>query len=192
MFWLTKSADYSSILCLVGTSKGNFATFKILPSGGTYTVSFAGSRNVDDRVLSICPINAETGVPALASQNAVSNLRNGYKVNGVVIAVTPSGCRMFKPASAKGADKDWDDFLCDYATIVRTEERSSLVGVFGDGRARAYSIPALKEISSAPIDKILDMRRLGETVISPSGDVIGWTGPSEVAMMSLWGAGLPL
>ncbi|KKZ62491.1 hypothetical protein EMCG_03104 [[Emmonsia] crescens] len=184
--------DYSSILCLVGTSKGNFATFKILPSGGTYTVSFAGSRNVDDRVLSICPINAETGVPALASQNAVSNLRNGYKVNGVVIAVTPSGCRMFKPASAKGADKDWDDFLCDYATIVRTEERSSLVGVFGDGRARAYSIPALKEISSAPIDKILDMRRLGETVISPSGDVIGWTGPSEVAMVSLWGAGLPL
>ncbi|EGC40766.1 SNARE-dependent exocytosis protein [Histoplasma capsulatum var. duboisii H88] len=184
--------DYSSILCLVGTSKGSLATFKILPSGGTYTVSFVGSRNVDDRVLSICPINAENGVPALASQDVVAKLRNGYQVNGVVIAVTPSGCRMFKPASAKGAEKDWDDFLCDSATVVRTEERSSLVGVFGDGKARAYSIPALKEISSAPIDNILDMRRLGEAVISPSGDVIGWTGPSELAMLSLWGAGLPL
>ncbi|OAX82388.1 hypothetical protein ACJ72_03261 [Emergomyces africanus] len=184
--------DYSSILCLVGTNKGSFATLKILPSGGTYTVSIAGSRNVDDRVLSICPINAETGVPALASQDAVANLRNGYKVNGVVIAVTPSGCRMFKPASAKGADKDWDDFLCDYATVVRTEDRTTLVGVFGDGKARAYTIPAMKEISSVPIDNILDMRRVGEAVISPSGDVIGWAGPSELAMVSLWGAGLPL
>ncbi|PGH18117.1 hypothetical protein AJ79_00745 [Helicocarpus griseus UAMH5409] len=185
--------DYSSIICLVGTSRGNLATFKILPSsGGTFTASFVGSRNVDDKVLSICPIDAETGNAALASQTAVSNLRNGYKINGVVIAVTPSGCRMFKPATAKGADKDWDDFLCDYATVVKAEDRATLVGVFGDGRARAYSIPALKEISSVPIDNILEMRRLGEAVISPSGDVIGWTGPSELAMLSLWGAGLPL
>ncbi|EEH20047.2 hypothetical protein PABG_02306 [Paracoccidioides brasiliensis Pb03] len=183
---------YSSILCIVGTNRGNIATFKILPSAETYTASFAGSRNVDDRVLSICPIDAETGVPALATQSAVANLRNGYKKNGVVIAVTPSGCRIFKPAASKGADKNWDDFLCDNATVVKTNEVSALVGVFGDGKARAYSIPALKEIASSQIDNVLDMRRVGEAVISLSGDVIGWTGPSELAMVNLWGAGLPL
>ncbi|KAK2731836.1 hypothetical protein FQN55_004423 [Onygenales sp. PD_40] len=185
--------DYSSILCFVGTNRGNFATFKILPSStGTYTVAFAGSSHLEDRVLAICPIDTETGHPALASQSAVANLRNGYKVNGVVVVVTTTGCRMFKPATHKGAHKNWDEFLCDAAGVVRTGDRYSLVGLFGDGRARAYSIPALKEISSVPIDKVMDMRRLGEAVISPAGDAIGWTGPSELAMLALWGAGLPL
>lgn len=138
-------------------------------------------------------MNAETGEPANASQSAVSNLKTGYVVDGVVIAVTPSDCRIFKPAASKGAHKSWDEFMCDSATIVRTEGFGySLVGLFGDGTARAFSIPALKEIGSSAISQTLDVRRLGDAAISPTGDILGWVGPSEIAMMNVWGTGLQL
>ena len=138
-------------------------------------------------------MNAESGEPAGATQTAVSNLKNGYKVNGVIVAVTPSDCRIFKPASAKGAHKTWDEFMCDSAAVVKTEGFGySLVGLFGDGKARAYSIPGLKEIGSATISQTLEMRRLGDAAISPTGNILGWVGPSEVAMLNVWGSGLQL
>lgn len=124
---------------------------------------------------------------------AVSGLRNGAKVNGVVVAVTQSDCRIFRPATNKGASKTWGDFLCDSAGFVKIEGRGySLVGLFGDGNVRAYSIPGLKEIGCTQISNILDVRRFSEAVISPSSDVIGWTGPSEVAIINIWGSGTPM
>lgn len=177
----------------MGTNRGHLATFKLLPSAsGGYSVTFVGSCSLEDRILSICPIDADSGKQATATQQAVTGLREGMKINGVVIAVTPSGCRMFKPAASKGANKSWDDFLCDSATVVKSDRGYSLVGLFGDGMARAYSIPALKEIASVPIDKYFDPRRLGETRISPGGDILGWAGPSEVTMVDVWGVGLSL
>ncbi|KAL1953139.1 hypothetical protein VTO42DRAFT_3553 [Malbranchea cinnamomea] len=184
--------DYSSICCFVGTSRGHLATFKILPTSSGYSASFVGSCSLDDRVISLCPMEAETGNSASAFQSAFANLRTGLRVNGVVLAVTPSGCRIFKPATAKGAHKNWDDFLCDSATVVKTADGVSLVGLFGDGKVRAYSIPALKEINSSQVSNILDVRKFGDARISPSGDVLGWTGPSELAVLNVWGAGLPL
>ncbi|RJE16978.1 SNARE-dependent exocytosis protein, partial [Aspergillus sclerotialis] len=101
---------------------GNFATFKILPAAdGTYIVTFAGAIALDDKVISINPIDADRGDYALATPNAVGGLRSGVKVNGVVIAVTPAGCRLFKPSTSKGAHKSWDDYLCDSAAVVKTE-----------------------------------------------------------------------
>ncbi|KAJ9234142.1 hypothetical protein DTO169E5_6719 [Paecilomyces variotii] len=184
--------DYSSICCFVGTNRGNLATFKILPSNtGAYTAVLAGITSLDDKVISISPIDAEKGNPALATAKAVAGLRTGFKLNGVIVVVTPSGCRIFKPATSKGAYKSWDDFLCDSAAVVKTEGRGySLVGLFGDGNVRAYSIPSLKEIGSSRIDHLVDMRRLSEALISPTGNILAWIGPSEVGLLRAWGAGI--
>ncbi|CAG8197308.1 unnamed protein product [Penicillium nalgiovense] len=183
--------DYSSICCFVGTNRGNVATFKILPgSNGTYEAAFAGSSAVEDKVISVIPIDAESGGLALATPSAVGGLRNGAKVNGVVIAVTASGCRIFKPPTSKGAHKAWDDYLCDSAALVKTEGRGySLVGLFGDGHARAFSIPALRDIGCTKINHIADMRRLSESCITPTGNIMTWVGPSEVGMFNVWGGG---
>ncbi|KAI9037577.1 putative SNARE-dependent exocytosis protein (Sro7) [Aspergillus affinis] len=186
--------DYSSICCFVGTNRGNFATFKILPgSNGAYEASFAGSIPLDDKVIKINPIDAESGELALATPNAVSGLRNGNRTNGVVLAVTVSGCRIFKPATSKGAHKSWDDFLCDSAAVVKMEGRGySLVGLFGDGNTRAFSIPGLKEIGCSAINNMVDMRRLSEATVSSNGTTLVWTGPSEIGLFSVWGSGIPL
>lgn len=183
--------DYSSILLHAGTNLGHLATFKLLPdASGRYTVQFAGSISLDDRIICIAPIVADTGRPAYASQSAVANLRSGFKVNGVLVAATTSGARIFKPATSKGAQKTWDEFLCDTASVVRFEDRSvALVGLFGDGRARAYSLPALKEIGSAKASHFLDVRRFADATITSSGDILGWTGPSELALLNVWGTG---
>ena len=183
--------DYSSICCFVGTNRGNVATFKILPaSNGTYSASYVGVSTVDDKIIKIIPIDAESGGQALATPTAVGGLREGVKTNGVVIAVTVSGCRIFKPPTAKGAHKTWDDYLCDSATVVRTEGRGySLVGLFGDGNARAFSIPALREIGCSKINHIADMRRLSEACITPTGSVMAWVGPSEIGLFNVWGSG---
>lgn len=193
--------SYSSILLHVGTNGGTLATFKLLPEqSGRYSVQYAGSLSVDDsRVIGITPLDAVSGRPARATQAAVAGLRNGARINGVVLVVTQTGARIFKPSSHKGAHKSFDNTLCHSAAVTRVDDisvtgvtGSALVGLFGDGSVRAYTIPALKELASARIDNILDVRRLGDAVVTSTGDVIGWTGPSEVALCNVWGSGLNL
>lgn len=189
--YTNKFLDYSSICCFVGTNRGNVITFKILPaSNGTYEAAFVGSSVVEDKVIRVIPIDAESGGLALATPGAVGGLRSGTKTNGVVIAVTASGCRIFKPPTSKGAHKAWDDCLCDSAAVVKTEGRGySLVGLFGDGNARAFSIPALRDIGCTKINHIADMRRLSEACITPTGNIMTWVGPSEVGLFNVWGGG---
>ncbi|KAI9772773.1 MAG: hypothetical protein M1839_002318 [Geoglossum umbratile] len=188
--------DYSSILLFVGTNLGHVATFKLLPqSTGVYVAQYVGAVSLEDRVISLYPLNIETGAGTYASPVAVAGLREGVKVPGVLLAVTQTGVRMFKPASAKGAHKTWDEFLCESAAVAEAELEGgghALIGIFNDGFARAYSIPGLKEIGNARIKKIFDPERLAETIITGSGDILGWAGPSELALVNVWGAGKDL
>ncbi|KAL2831056.1 lethal giant larvae like, C-terminal-domain-containing protein [Aspergillus cavernicola] len=186
--------EYSSICCFVGTNRGNLATFKILPgSGGTYQAAFAGAVALDDKVINIIPINADDGSLALATGDAFGGLRNGAKIHGAVVAVTTTGCRIFKPATSKGAHRSWDDYLCDSASVVNIPGRGcSLVGLFGDGNARAFSIPGLKEIGCSKISNRADMARLSSSTVSPNGTVLVWTSPSEVGLFNVWGAGIEI
>lgn len=39
---------------------------------------------------------------------------------------------------------------------------------------------------------MLDPARTASTVISRTGEVFGWTGPSEIAVLPVWGSGRPL
>ena len=184
--------DYSSILLHVGTNLGHLATFKLLPeSSGRYSVKSVGVCSLEDKVISICPMHAETGRPAYASQSAVAGLRNGSKIGGVLLTTTASGARLFRPATSKGAHKTFDQFLCDAATVVRYEDKGyALLGLYGDGCARAYSLPALKEIVSINLSELLDVRRFSEAVITSTGDIFGWKGPAEMALVNVFGTGL--
>jgi hypothetical protein len=186
--------DYSSILLHVGTNLGHVATFKILPDqSGRHSVTYTGTVSLDDSVISICPIHAESGRAAHATPPVVAGLRTGTKVNGILLTVSASGVRVFKPATNKGASKTWDEFLCDTATVVRYKDLGyALLGLYGDGCARAYSIPALKEIGSLRVDHVLDIRRFSEAVITSTGDILGWKGPAELALINVFGAGLNL
>ncbi|KAG9242575.1 snare-dependent exocytosis protein-like protein [Calycina marina] len=181
---------YSSIACFVGTNGGKLATFKILPQPtGGYTATFAGVTSLSDKVISINPISANSGKPVPATGVAMAALQNGQQTNGVVVVVTESEVRIFKPASTKGAHKTWDHFICESACISEFEDHGfALVGVFGDGTTRAFSLPALKELGVSRLD-IFDKTRISNTIVTPAGDVLGWTGPSEIAMLSVWGTG---
>ncbi len=186
--------DYSSILLFVGTNLGRLVTFKLLPEAtGGYAVKLAGTYSVEDKILSISPIDADTGEPAEATPELVANLRTGKIVNGVLLAVTRTGARILKPAAAKGAHKSWGEFLCYRATVVRFEAHTyALLGLFGDGCAKAFSIPGLKEIASTNVSHTLDVRRFSEAIITPTGFIFGWTGPSEIAVLNVWGSGQDL
>ncbi|KAI5293131.1 hypothetical protein KEM52_005813 [Ascosphaera acerosa] len=185
--------DYSSIALFVGTNKGSVITFKILPSGTSHAVEHVGSTNLNSRVIYLYPLNADTGRSTGATQSAYGGLRKGERVNGVLVAVTPSSVRIFKPATSKGAHKDWDDYLCDSAAVVTVDERAiSLVGIFGDGNTRAFAVPSLREMGCSKIGHILEPRRLGEARITSATDVVGWVGPSEIAIIDLYGGGVPI
>jgi len=186
------SDSFSSLMLHVGTNKGHLGTFKIIPEpSGRHAVHYAGVVTCEDRVIRIAPIDSQTGRFAYATQHAFGSLRSGYKVNGVVIAVTASEARIFKPATHKGAHKSWDEFACLSAAVSRADDGGyALVGLFQDGTARAYSIPALREVGGAKISDILDRERLGDAIVTETGDVFGWTGPSETAMLNVWGTGI--
>ena len=175
----------------VGTSRGRLATFKVLPSqSGKFTAQFVSATSLaENRVVSISPIHAETGSPALATGQAMAGLQQGERTNGVLVVTTASSAHIFRPANAKGASKSFDNVFCDAAAVTRFEQRGyALVGLFGDGCARAFSIPALKEIGTIRLNHVMDVKRFPEALINTSGDVVGWTGPSELALASVWGA----
>ncbi|KAI1501518.1 lethal giant larvae like, C-terminal-domain-containing protein [Biscogniauxia marginata] len=180
---------YSSICCFVGTSLGKVVTFKLLPSSGGYTATVAGVAHLNDRVVSISPIITESGKPALATGQAVAGLRDGKHVNGLLVVVTRSEVRIFKPATSKGASKSFDDYLCDAAAVTEFELHGmALVGVFGDRATRAFSLPGLKEIGSAPLH-MMDGSRASSSAVTEDGEVFCWTGPSELAVLQVWGTG---
>ncbi|KAL8376017.1 hypothetical protein RB595_007229 [Gaeumannomyces hyphopodioides] len=181
--------SYSSIACFVGTQLGKVATFKLLPSGGGYTATLVGVANLGDKIISISPIAANTGHPAAATGEVVAGLRNGQHVNGVLVVVTQTEIRIFKPASAKGASKSFDDVFCDAASVAELEQHGfAVVCVFGDRTARAYSIPALKEIGKATLG-MMDPPRSLSSLVASTGDIICWAGPSELVVVPAWASG---
>jgi hypothetical protein len=104
---------------------------------------------------------------------------------------TEEEVRIFKPATAKGAQKTWDEssLMCHAAAVTHFELHGyAVVGVFGDGTTRAYSIPALRELGVVRLD-MLDKTRLSTAIVTPSGDIFGWAGPSELAVLNVWGTG---
>ncbi|QIX00372.1 hypothetical protein AMS68_005889 [Peltaster fructicola] len=183
--------QWSSILLHVGTAQGVLATFKVVPDpSGRYTVQFVGTVSLDARVVYIHPINIDTGSPAFASQHAVAALRSGGHVNGSLVVATINSIHIFKPATSKGAHKSFDSYFCDAAGIIRFQDQGhAILGLFGDGSARAFSIPALKELAVIKLADRLDVRRFADAAISPAGDIIAYTGPSELAVLSVFGTG---
>jgi hypothetical protein len=82
--------------------------------------------------------------------------------------------------------------FCDSAAVTEFELHGfALVGIFGDGTTRAYSLPALKEIGISRLP-MLDKTRSTSAIVTSSGDIFGWTGPSEIAMLGVWGTGQSL
>ncbi|KND92076.1 Lethal(2) giant larvae protein, partial [Tolypocladium ophioglossoides CBS 100239] len=184
---------YSSICCFVGTNLGKVITFKLLPKGdGGYSVQAAGVVSFDGKIITLSPIEADTGRPALATGPIVAGLREGRQVNGALVAVTQSEIRVFRPASSKGASKEFDDILCDAASVAELELQGfAIVALFGDRTARAFSIPALKEIGKASLPMV-DVSRSTSAVVTQTGDIFAWTGPSELAVIHVWGTGKSL
>ncbi|KAI1001705.1 Lethal(2) giant larvae [Podosphaera aphanis] len=182
--------NYSSITCFVGTQLGLVLTFKILPGiNGIYTVQLAGTSSLTDKIISITPIIADTGKRAKATGEIVGELRTGEQTHGILVAVSQTEVRIFKPAIAKGARKTFDDYFCDSARVATFEGRGcALIGIFGDAKIRAFSIPGLKEISSARIP-MLEPSRFSSSIITDSGGVFGWSSPSELAFLNVWGTG---
>lgn len=78
---------YSSICCFVGTNLGKVITFKLLPAAnGSYSVQLAGVVAFDDKIISLTPLDAETGKPAVATGANVAGLREGRSIHGVLVA----------------------------------------------------------------------------------------------------------
>ncbi|KAM3462461.1 hypothetical protein NHJ6243_004041 [Beauveria neobassiana] len=181
---------YSSICCFVGTNIGKIITFKLLPAAnGTYSVQLAGVLALDSRVISLNAIDVNTGRPAAATGQTVAGLREGRQVDGAVVAVTHTEIRIFHPANSKGASKEFDNLLCDAASVAELELQGyAIVAVFGDRTARAFSIPTLKEIGRADLPTV-DPTRIAETVVTQTGDIFAWTGPSELEVIHVWGTG---
>ncbi|KAI1809182.1 lethal giant larvae like, C-terminal-domain-containing protein [Poronia punctata] len=187
---LTLDEDkYSSICCFVGTNGGKLITLKLLPSGTNFKAELAGVVNLGGQVISICPIVTDTGKPAAATGHTVAGLREGKHVNGLLVVVTQTEIRIFRPATSKGASKSFGDYYCTAAAITEFELHGmALVGVFGDGKTRAFSLPGLKELGSASLPKT-DGSRLSDSVVTEDGEVVCWTGPSELAVLQVWGTG---
>lgn len=73
--------------------------------------------------------------------------------------------------------------------MTELDYRGAVVAaVFGDNTARAFSIPALREMAVSRLPPLDPARRAG-TLMTENGYVFGWVGPSELALLHVWGIG---
>jgi hypothetical protein len=175
----------------VGTTHGRLLTFKILPQpNGGFKCEFAGATKAEGRIVSITPLNADSGKRAWATQKAMSNLREGIKVPGILVLVTNSEARIFKPPGAKGAHKSWDEYNCVSAAVAELEDYGICLScVMDTGAIKSYSLPGLKEIANVNIKGIFDPARLNDTRILDTGHILGWTAQTEFMFVYMWGKG---
>lgn len=106
--------------------------------------------------------------------------------------MTKSEIRVFRPATSKGASREFDGLVCDAATVAELELQGfAVVALFADRTARAYSIPGLKEIGKADLPMV-DPTRSTSAIVTQTGDIFAWTGPSEMSVIHVWGTGKSL
>lgn len=186
------SIAYSSIQLFAGSFLGHLITLKVLPDrSGAYRAEPAGATHMEGRLLSLTPLDAGRGLPANATAEAVTGLQQGRQVDGIVLAVSTQGIRLFRPPHAKGASKSFDGADCQSAGIVRDAESGGigLVGLFGDGTVKSFALPSLREIASQSLNRVADRSRFSDAVVTAAGGVYLWSGPSEILVVNPWGAG---
>lgn len=179
----------------VGTARGNVLTFKILPDPAEgFKVSYVGVNNLHHKIIAIHPLNTDTGEPARASQATYGDLPKGILIKGVIVAVTTTDCRVFRPPNGRSSHKDWYGQVCHSAAVVRVPtaipEALALVGVFSDGFVRTFTIPGLKEVNYGAISHVFDPSKYEEARISSEGSIVGWSGPAEIALLGLYAGGV--
>lgn len=145
---------------------------------------------MDGSIVSIIPLNSDSGKRAYASQQAVAKLREGIKVPGTVLIVSKSEARIFKPPTAKGAHKSWDEFTCLSGTVAELDTYGICLScVMNIGVVKSYSIPGLKEIGEVKLSGYFDKTRLRDTILTDSGYILGWTSQAECLLLHMWGKG---
>jgi syntaxin-binding protein 5 len=179
--------EFSSIALFVGTSLGKVHTFKILPSPtGGFTCVHVGTNTVSDtQIISLTPLNSDSGRRTWATPQAVANLREGIKTPGVVVAVSISEAKIFKPPAARGAHKSWsDEAEATAAAVCELDNYGICLSVVNSlGMLCNYSLPGLKAIGE-PINLRLERAKVLE-----SGHVLGYTAEHECALVYQWGRG---
>lgn len=146
--------------------------------------------------MSITPLNSDSGARAWATPQAVANLRDGIKVPGVLVAVTRSEARIFKPPGAKGAHRAFDDgYACAAAGVTELEDYGIVLTILTEplGTLKSFSLPGLKEIADVPDTRqLFAADRLRDTRILSTGHVWAWAADHAFTLVYLWGKGVRL
>lgn len=153
-----------------------------------------GSNNLDDSpILSITPLNSDSGRRSWATPQAVAKLREGIKTPSAVVAVSKNEVRIFKPPQARGAHKSWsDEFVCYAAAVTELEDYGiCLTLVVEPGMLVSYSLPGLKSIGAQlSLRHVFEKERMSASRVLESGHILGWTGEHEIGLLYQWGKGV--
>lgn len=155
---------------------------------------YAGSNQLDESpILSLTPLNSDSGRRSWATPQAVASLREGIKTPGVVLAVSRNEARIFKPPQARGAHKSWsDESSCHAACVTELEGYGiCLTLVIDPGNVVSYSLPGLKLIGvQLSLCQVFDKERMAASRVLESGHILGWTGEHEIGLLYQWGKGV--
>ncbi|RPA84584.1 hypothetical protein BJ508DRAFT_236147 [Ascobolus immersus RN42] len=198
---LLEESEFTSLNFHYGTSLGKTHTVTLLPAqpgpcfAATYVSSLSSSASP---VHSILPIESNRGLPSLATHMGLAALSEGRKHHGVLVSVSATEIRLFRPPATKGTKlslSSKDSRFITAQTAIHRGHGTVLLTINTAGIIAAYTLPNLKEIwktdlTAAPLN--YHPAHLSEIKISPSGDIIGKTENNRVFVVNLWGTGLVL
>jgi syntaxin-binding protein 5 len=183
---------FSSVVLSVGTSLGNVYTFRIVPSGGRYSVEMVGALNVGpDPVIHLSSINMERGVSAEAFNETFSRLSTGIYVPGAILAATRSEARVFRQPQSKLSHKKFN-FTCLSAgtSYLREGDSFAFVCVTDNSQLRIMAVPNLRDICQRELPCKLDIRYGKDSMVTRTGDIILRMDKTSGALVKIWGKGV--
>lgn len=187
--------EYTSLNVHIATSHGKLYTYRLVPRQGVYQAELVGSLSCSTSVRRIAPIETYKGHSARANPDSVASLRDGNKVEGLVVLFAEDEVRICKPSSTKGTKESFNGRKCVTGNVAESEGHGVVaVCVMESGDVIYLSLPALNRVHEMSIANIgFDVtRKLDQFYVSDTGDLVGWLEDGQYGAACIWGIGTRL
>src|SRR5690606_18816175 len=93
----------------------------LVPRQGIYQAELVGNLSCSTSVQTIAPIETYRGHSARANPDSVASLRDGNKVEGLLVLFAEDEVRICKPSSSKGTKESFNGRKCVAGNVAESE-----------------------------------------------------------------------
>lgn len=191
--YMLDGEKFSSIVLSVGSSLGKLHTFRVVPlPTGAYSLDYVGVTEASTSpIISVIPLDTEKGTSALARMAEMNQLPQGIQINGAIITISRTEIRLYRQPKDKVAARTLTTPLATGGLCyLKQPGTTCLVTVTEACEIVVYSLPTLGEIVKQRLPFAAAPDAIGESIVTPNGDIIVRRNKLSASLINIWGKGV--